>query len=132
MSKLRIFLIRFLPSFYTARIQLNLITSRRSETAVRRCFTKQVFLKIFQNSQGNTYVGVTFNKLQRLKRLTTAFLCYFQEHLFSNHPSKSNIFTKKFSEFSCHFSQRPNVVFWTQLHQFKFKACCFRKFVFIL
>ena len=32
----------------------------RSEAAVRRCFTKWLFLKILQNSQGNMYVGVTF------------------------------------------------------------------------
>ena len=29
-----------------------------SEAAVRRCFTKWVFLKILQNSEENTYVGV--------------------------------------------------------------------------
>ena len=32
---------------------------KRSEAAVWRCFTKQVFLKILQNSQENTYAGVT-------------------------------------------------------------------------
>ena len=30
------------------------------KSSVRICFTKQLFLKVLQNSQENTYVGVTF------------------------------------------------------------------------
>ena len=32
---------------------------RCSEAVVGRCFQKHMFLKILQNSQENTYVGVT-------------------------------------------------------------------------
>ena len=37
-----------------------LLHQRRSEAAVRTCFTKLVSLKILQNSQENTCAGVTF------------------------------------------------------------------------
>ena len=37
-----------------------MLHQRRPEAAIRKCFTKLVFLKILQNSQENTCVGVTF------------------------------------------------------------------------
>ena len=33
---------------------------KKPEAAVLRCYTKQVLLKISQNSQENTYVGASF------------------------------------------------------------------------
>ena len=37
------------------------LSLKNPETALRRCSTKQVYLKISQNSQENTCAGVTFN-----------------------------------------------------------------------
>ena len=36
-----------------------------SEVAVRRHYTKQVFLKLFRNSQESTYAGSLFNKVEK-------------------------------------------------------------------
>ena len=46
-----------------------------------------MLLKILQNSQENTYVESFFNKIARV--LSDDPLWNFQEHLFSNHASKS-------------------------------------------
>ena len=60
MFKQNVFLIRFYYIFILQGYDGILLHQRRSEAAGRRCFTKQVFLKILQNSLQNFCVGVTF------------------------------------------------------------------------
>ena len=41
-------------------IMIIIITKIIKKASVRRCFTKKLFLKVLQNSQESTCVGITF------------------------------------------------------------------------
>ena len=66
MFKLNVFLIRFLPYLYTARIWLTLLHQRLSEAAVRRCFTKQVSWKFCKIHRTTPILESLFNKVAHM------------------------------------------------------------------
>ena len=55
----------------------HLAISGKTEAVIRRCSIKKVFLEIFQNSQENTCVRVSFLIKLQAEALAQAFSCEF-------------------------------------------------------
>ena len=119
MFKLNVFLIRFLPYLYTARIWLNLITSKAFRSSRSQMFYKIGVLKNFAKFTGEQLCCSYF--LIRTPIFSSPLKS--KQHFFVNKLTKWNkgdnrtcvrwYFTKDFSELSYHFfSQSPPVVFW--------------------
>ena len=123
MFKLNVFLIRFLPYLYTARIWLNLITSKAFRSSRSQMFYKIGVLKNFAKFTGKHLCWSHF--LMKLHMCFPMIFVESQEDLCFNHPSKLAkkhdrysltwvhcYFTKHFSELSYHFLfQSSKVVF---------------------